>query len=125
MKRFSKHISLLLALALTLSCFFVHSVSAASAVWNGSIYGGEIQGGGTEAAPCLITNAEQLAWVVSQGGGGRYYKLTTDIYLNDVDKVNWSTGEPISGYVPTPWYSEVPFHGTIDGDGHMIYGRKE
>ena len=126
-KRLSKHICIFLALVLILSCAFVQISSAAAEnkIWDGSTAGGEILGGGTEENPFLISNAEQLAWVVSNGGNGRYYKLTADIYLNDVDKVNWSTGEGIGGYTPKNWYdgnTVSPFSGTIDGDGHVIYG---
>ena len=126
-KRLSKHICILLALVLILASTFVQisSVVAENKAWDGSTAGGEILGGGTEENPFLISNAEQLAWVVSHGGNGRYYKLTADIYLNDVDKVNWSTGEVIGDYTPKSWYKsgDAPtFSGVIDGNGHVVYG---
>ncbi len=126
-KRLSKHICIFLALVLILSCAFVQisSVAAENKIWDGSTAGGEILGGGTEENPFLISNAEQLAWVVSNGGNGRYYKLTADIYLNDVDKVNWSNGEAVVGYTPKSWYksSDVPaFSGVLDGNGFVVYG---
>ncbi len=116
-----------MALVLILSCAFVQisSVAAENKIWDGSTAGGEILGGGTEENPFLISNAEQLAWVVSNGGNGRYYKLTADIYLNDVDKVDWSNGEAAVGYTPKSWYksSDVPtFSGVIDGNGFVVYG---
>ena len=72
----------------------------------------------------LITSAEELAWVV-KSGGGKSYKLTTDIYLNDPEKIDWSTGSAVSGYTPKIWYTASTagnFYGTLDGDGHTIYG---
>lgn len=125
MKRFSKHLSVILALAVVLSCLFLQTVSAAPSVWDGSVYGGAIAGGGSEEDPYLITNAEQLAWIISNGGNGHYYRLTADLYLNDVSKVDWSTGEAIGDYTPRSWYksSDVPaFSGVIDGNGFVIYG---
>ncbi len=125
--RFSKHISIILAAVIMLVCAFVpmSSVVAENNIWDGGTAGGAIQGGGSKDNPYLITNAEQLAWVISNGGNGRYYKLTADIYLNDVDKVDWATGEGIGDYTPKSWYTTATapqFSGTIDGDGHVVYG---
>ncbi len=127
-KRLSKHICILLALVLIISGTFVQisTVVAENKIWDGSTAGGEIQGGGTEQNPFLISNAVQLAWVVNNGGNGRYYELTTDIYLNDVDKINWSTGEAIGDYTPKSWYTSdnvsKAFSGVIDGNGFVVYG---
>ena len=71
----------------------------------------------------LITSAEELAYIIENGGAaGATYKLTTNIYLNDVNKINWATGEPIGDYVPNTWYENISFQGNIDGDGHIVYG---
>lgn len=126
-KRLSKHICVFLALVLIISCAFVQisSVVAENKAWDGSTAGGEILGGGTEENPFRITNAEQLAWIVTSGGNGRYYEIIADLYLNDVSKVDWSTGEAIGDYTPRSWYksSDVPaFSGVIDGNGHVVYG---
>ncbi len=73
-----------------------------------------------------ISTPEQLAYVILNGGGeGNTYSLTCDIYLNNLSKVNWSTGEADSGYTPNTWYmgNEIPaFTGTLDGKGHAVYG---
>ncbi len=73
-----------------------------------------------------ISTPEQLAYVIKNGGNeGNTYSLTNDIYLNDLSKVNWETGEAHSGYTPNTWYNgnEVPaFVGTLDGKGHAVYG---
>lgn len=85
---------------------------------------------------CLITCGEELAWVIKNGGSAfvnnkevRHFKLTKDIYLNDTTKIDWKTGDVIGDYVIRQWIassatdqSAKPFYGTIDGDGHGIYG---
>lgn len=80
------------------------------------------EGDGSRRNPYLIGTAQELAWVIKNGGNDKYYKLTADIVLNDVDKVDWTTGAGIDGYVPQNWYDNAPFSGTIDGDGHVVYG---
>ncbi len=82
------------------------------------------KGTGTEADPYLIETPEQLAYVVYNGGAeGKFYKLTADIYLNDITKIDWSTGEVATGYTPKTWVgTRDNFRGTLDGDGHTVYG---
>ncbi len=71
----------------------------------------------------LINSAEELAYIIENGSDAdATYKLTTNIYLNDIDKINWTTGEPIGDYVPNVWYENAPFQGTLDGDGYIVYG---
>lgn len=73
-----------------------------------------------------ITKASELAYVIKTGGGeNTYYKLGKDIYLNEKDKIDWTTGTPETGYTPKTWYRNgdvTTFKGTIDGNGHIIYG---
>lgn len=97
-------------------------------VWTGET-NSSFQGRGTKKSPYLISTAEQLAYAVSSGGNGKYYKLTSDIYLNDISKINWETGALLDdGYTVHSWYKggtdagDVLFSGTIDGDGHRVYG---
>lgn len=82
--------------------------------------------GTTEGDPILIETAEQLAYVIKNGGGdGLFYQLEKDIYLNDIDKINWQTGEVDSSYTLRTWYTAAgteDFKGTIDGNGHTVYG---
>lgn len=80
------------------------------------------EGDGSRRNPILIGTAQELAWVIKNGGNDKYYKLTADIVLNDIEKVNWTTGEGLDGYVPQNWYDNAPFSGIIDGDGHVVYG---
>ncbi len=70
-----------------------------------------------------ITNGAELAYAISNGGGaGLKYILTNDIYLNDVSKINWATGEVTDGYTVNSWYYNNVFQGSIDGAGHTVYG---
>lgn len=88
-----------------------------NALWTGAETA-PASGAGTETEPYLISTAEELAYVVKNLGGGKYYKLTADIWLNDVTAGNWYEN---SGN--RAWYSlEGNFQGHLDGDGHIVYG---
>ena len=83
------------------------------------------QGEGTENSPYLISNGAELAWAIANGatiGADKFYKLTDDIYLNDITKINWATGVADAGYEPRVWFDNTPFSGTIDGNGYVVYG---
>lgn len=85
-----------------------------------------------------ITCGEELAYIVLNGserdenGDYKKYRLTSDIYLNDINKINWTSGEKTRSnlkYDIRTWYQFVensstikPFQGVLDGDGHIIYG---
>ncbi|MBO5852199.1 MAG: hypothetical protein J6Q74_00090, partial [Clostridia bacterium] len=132
-RRIQKAIALVLALALMLSAFTVNMFVSAEAepeVWNGQI---------SDTAPVdsdsdgwiEINNGAELAYVIKNGGGeGNQYKLTADIYLNAKDAANWQTGAPkFLDKTPNSWYTNTGNDaasefagGTIDGDGHVIYG---
>ena len=100
--------------------------------------GGFAGGSGTEEDPNLIENATQLRLCVGVFGDNKYFKFTNDIYLNDITKINWSTGAVSAGYEPTVWFGskvsdngrsytgfgdiESTFKGHIDGDGYALYG---
>ncbi len=93
-----------------------------SNIWDGSI-AETLSGSGTEKDPYLISNGAQLALAITSGGKGAYYKLTKDIYLNDIDKVDWKTGKSVSvGYRINSWFYNTAFEGNIDGDGHTVFG---
>ncbi len=109
----------------TITSFIKKDILGEEAVWSGSTTAP--QGKGTESEPYLIATAEELAYVIYNGGGaGKHYKLTKDIYLNDIHSINWETGEALNGYVPNSWYNDyrvsAAFDGTIDGNGHKVYG---
>jgi len=95
-------------------------------------------GTGTDADPYIIEKAGHLRLCVGNFGGGKYYKLNNDIYLNDTDSINWSTGEVIGDYEPNVWFetkldvnakaykgfaeTESTFSGHIDGNGYAVHG---
>ena len=85
-------------------------------IWGGKAAERITLGGGTEEYPYLIETPSELAYAVSTGGGGAYYKLVNDIYLNDVSSDNWYEKKDVK-----KWYSNE-FSGHIDGDGHCVYG---
>ncbi len=90
--------------------------------WNGYTTTAPTKGEGTATSPYEISTSEELAYMISSGGNGKYYKLTADIYLNDITKINWKTGAVDSGYTVNKWYNNIPFEGTIDGNGHTVFG---
>ena len=90
-------------------------------VWSGFAVN-TLEGDGTESSPYLISDGEGLAYAIINGGKGKYYKLTNDIYLNDINGVNWETAEAIGNYAPSEWIDGVTFTGYFDGDGHIVYG---
>lgn len=97
-------------------------------IWDGTVAEGFAGGTGTEADPYLISNGKELALAITQGGVdepyfGAFFKITKDIYLNDKNAADWSTGTANSGYTLNSWYTQAqPFSGTIDGNNHTIYG---
>lgn len=100
------------------------NVMETSEYWSGGATAPTV-GEGTKAKPFEISTAEELAYVVKNGGDGKYYKLTKDIYLNDVTRIDWTTGEILGGYAVKSWYTTANaslFNGTINGDGHVVYG---
>lgn len=71
-----------------------------------------------------ITNGAELAYIIKNGDEGKSYILKNDIYLNDITKINWQTGVA-NGYTPNSWYTYYNsdgFYGSIDGNGHIVYG---
>jgi len=103
------------------------SVPSEITVWNGTSTAPASTATGESADdPILITNGAELHYIIrTTGGEGKYYKLTNDIYLNDITKINWNVGVPSSSYKFNGWfgYWQTPaFSGHIDGDNHVIYG---
>lgn len=112
------------------------------AVWNGSIAAKYAGGSGTKDDPYIIEKGSQLAKAINEfGQNGAYFKLTRDIYLNDVSKSDWNTngatnywftGKESGGYVYNSYKGKVSedtatgstgtFYGNIDGNGFHVYG---
>ncbi|MBQ3124593.1 MAG: hypothetical protein IJC09_04135, partial [Clostridia bacterium] len=125
-----KVFSVLIALAMLISTAVVPmSVSADESVWGGSTdIDSTWEGEGTEESPYLITSAAELAGLaktvydaISTTSGavdtgttgmsnmysGTYFKLTTDINLNNKE---WT---PIGRF-------GMRFNGNFDGNGHIV-----
>ena len=103
-------------------------------VWDGTKADNFAGGDGSEKSPYLISTPEQLYKMVAEystyeASKGVYFKITEDIYLNDVEdgtllsaltyKNNWlknyGTEIPSAG-------KDNAFNGILDGDNHTIYG---
>ncbi len=102
---------------------------------NNDMWGGlgdsELEGSGTEADPYLITTGEELAFVMANNGDinadakGDHFKLTKDIYLNNVFAENWKErADNNLWYSPADKdaFSAMSFVGNLDGNGYCIYG---
>ncbi|MBQ3057485.1 MAG: InlB B-repeat-containing protein [Clostridia bacterium] len=90
--------------------------------WSGKIASKFAGGTGTKEDPYLISTPEQLAKLVANitETNGEYYKLTHDIYLNNVKDKNWEKNAKQWFWVSTGRLGG--FNGHFDGDGHVVYG---
>lgn len=109
-------------------CGFVRNVPARpTVIWDGSTTEPTAK---DDNGNILISTPSELAYIIYNGGGvDKNYKLTADIYLNDISKINWQNGVVSGGYSVKSWYDEwkpnntlADFKGNIDGDGHIVYG---
>lgn len=83
--RANKIISLILALSLMLSMLTVNMFVTADTepdIWDGWTTTAPVDSDGDGIYE--INNGAELAYVVKNGGLGRSYKLTADIYLNKI-----------------------------------------
>lgn len=132
--KLKKALAFILTFAMLLSAVITAAAvpaTAATGVWDGTIAESYAGGTGTEADPYLIETPQQLARMVGydvltnytadiiNGSTGKYYKLTADIYLNDVTASDWYTKSGLN-----EWYTGTAsrFCGSFDGDGHTIRG---
>ena len=94
---------------------------AAFSVWDGSVASGFDAGEGTEASPYEISSPAQLALLsrlVEEAAADldgtayakKHYLLTNDLYF-----------DPQIDFPPIGPSDEVPFRGSLDGDGHSIF----
>ncbi len=126
--------SILLAFTLILSCVIIPTVVSAETdeieVWDGTVATSFAGGDGSEENPFIIENGAQLAFaiqynVTDNGKYNKYFALKKDIYLNEIDKVDWATGKAEEGYTPKPWiYKDCKDgnSGWFYGNGHTVYG---
>lgn len=106
--------------SLSIGALFTGVSAATTTVWDGTKASAYAGGTGTEDDPYLIENGGQLCLLVgssNEATTGKYYKLTQDIYLNNVSNADWQNNNPNTW--ATGWTS---FSGTLDGDGHVVYG---
>ena len=106
--------------SLSIGALFTGVSAATTTVWDGTQATAYAGGTGTEVDPYLIENGGQLRLLVgssNEATNGKYYKLTQDIYLNNVSNPDWQNDSPNAW--ATGWTS---FSGTLDGDGHVVYG---
>lgn len=97
--------------------------------WDGSIADSFSGGEGTESNPYLISTPEQLALMLESFGGGCYYLLTCDLYLNDIYRSAWvnewfcseSADKTIYTYLNRAGDAGT-FSGYIDGSGYTVFG---
>ena len=135
-RQFKRISSLILSLALILSTVVLGSaasVSAETEIWDGS-EDTTFAGSGTEADPYLITSAAEFYGFIKNYAGevydaakseGKYFELTTDIYLNDVSEEGWyflGAREWVFTNTWTPDAKCLGFRGNFDGNGHTVYG---
>ena len=150
-KSISKHVlAIVLSLAVLASTLMLNTFSAfaeettpAPVIWDRTIAtipdGADhpyTSGTGTELDPYIISTPQQLAYLVATiptsgiipNLTNNYFKLDRDIYLNNVESPTWYSDEGNKN----EWYSKdqnnvdfqhhSSFQGTLDGDGHTIYG---
>lgn len=124
--KLKKALAFILTFAMLLSAVITAAAvpaTAATGVWDGTIADSYAGGTGTLDEPYLISNGSELAKMVNEGDGSyeKYFKLTNDIYLNDVSDSNWKNNSPKAWYT-RPAISNKAFQGTLDGDGHTVNG---
>ena len=111
---------------------YVKETEVPSKIWDGTVAGSYAEGTGTADDPYIIETPSQLARMIkndtidtADSGNktsfsmGKYYRLASDIYLNDVSDPDWRKNEP------NQWYgssSSCRFGGNLDGDGYTVYG---
>ena len=94
-------------------------------VWDGSK--ANFAGTGTQTDPFVIASASQLAFLaqsVNSGTkyGGKYFKLTSDIDLNNIEWTAIGNCEATDINYSPSWTNV--FSGHFNGNGHIIYNLK-
>lgn len=107
-----------------LSIFAPVKPAPEAGVWDGTTKTAPTEGTGTAADPFIIHNAAELYYVVNAGEAtaGKFYKLANDIFINEIDKADWTTGDAIGEAKLNVWAVEGSFRGTLDGNGHTVFG---
>ena len=120
-KNYKTIIAHILSLCVIFSMFVFADVSIKAedtgiSVWDGQTSTEIKKGSGTKEDPYLVETGANLYYLVQKATSG-YFKITDDIYLNDVSGEEWENN--LANKWALTWSS---FKGTLDGDGHIIYG---
>ncbi len=96
-------------------------------VWDGSIATAFASGTGAKDDPYLIADPEQLAFLAQEVNGGesfdgQYFKLTSDIILNNGNAKSWGSSAPAHSWLIIGNAQYSWFEGVFDGDGYTISG---
>ncbi len=97
-------------------------------VWSGFVASDFAGGTGTISDPYLISTPEQLYRFtleskIRTNETPEYYKITHDIYINDVSDKNWKDNDNLNNWLASGGGASAPyFYGHVDGDYHVIYG---
>ena len=92
-------------------------------IWDGTVADSFAGGDGSEDNPYLISNGKELALLSKKSSEnestlGVFYKLTADIYLNDISAYdNWGEVAPENVWTPIKNFS-----GYFNGNDHSIKG---
>lgn len=114
-----------LFLSISFSVVPIFAVSAyASEIWDGNRAESFESGSGFESDPYIIANASQLMLLsgsVSSGNPhtGEYFKLSSDIVLNETDELTWY--QTAKKWIPIG-NPNTPFNGHFDGNGKTVFG---
>ena len=91
--------------------------------WDGTVAVHYAGGTGTVLDPYLISTPEQLRKLVTTNEDGKYYLLTNDIYLNDIDYyASWGTVEPEQNWWNWTLNNTASPTVYVDGNGYTVYG---
>ena len=99
-------------------------------IWIGKISSDFASGSGTKEDPYIIETAEQLALLANKVANSywnnyatedKYYKLNSDIYLNDVSSKSWYENTGLNQWILGN-SNDRAFCGHLDGNGYVIYG---
>lgn len=90
---------------------------------SGTVWSGEqacmfVEGDGSQSSPYVINTAEEFVLMLISDSEGKYYKLGTDIIINDTSAENWTQNAK-------KWFTsnDIPtFKGNLDGNSHNVSG---
>ncbi|MBR7133745.1 MAG: hypothetical protein IKD04_09475 [Clostridia bacterium] len=92
-------------------------------VWDGTVAVNYAGGTGAVNDPYLISTPEQLRKMVTTNEDGKYYILTNNIYLNDVEYyASWGTEAPKNNWWNWSLNNTASLAVNLDGNGYTIYG---